>query len=94
MQQLPDPSKKGLNNLQFYIKDNYQKTDINKAISWMSEELEELKIGIKKGDTENIKEELAQVFIWCISIANIFDFKLEEIVEKEITHHIQKYPKK
>lgn len=92
MYKLSDPTKKSLVGLQEDINNNYQKTDIDKAISWMSEEMAELKEGIKKKDTENIKEELAQLFIWCISISNILGFKLDNIVEKEINHHLQKYP--
>lgn len=86
--------KSGLKKLQEDVQNNYQKTDITSALSWLSEEVDELKKGISKNDEENVKEELTQVLIWCISIANVYQFRLEEIVESEIKHHIKKYPKK
>jgi NTP pyrophosphatase (non-canonical NTP hydrolase) len=92
MYKLSDQTKKSLSSLQEEINNNYQKTDIDKALNWMSEEMIELQEGINKNDTENIKEELAQMFIWSISISNILGFKLEDIIEKEIDHHLNKYP--
>lgn len=65
---------------------------IEKAISWFREEINELEEGIQKGDRNNIKEELAQCLIWVISIANILNINISEIVEDEIRLHLKKYP--
>ncbi len=89
-----DTIKVGLEGLQRDIKVNYQDTSLERALPWLQEEVDELKAGVAKGDEDNIKEELAQVFIWCISIANILGYSLSEIVQSEVKNHTKKYPKK
>ncbi|MCD4666496.1 hypothetical protein K8R47_01650 [archaeon] len=82
----------GLKELQLDIAKTHSKVTVDKALSWFSEEIEELKEGIKLNDPENIKEELSQCMVWCLSIANILDIDLSRTVEKEINYHISKYP--
>ncbi|MEK6894316.1 MAG: MazG nucleotide pyrophosphohydrolase domain-containing protein [Nanoarchaeota archaeon] len=87
--------EKTLNGLREFQKDialTHAKLSIEKAISWFSEEVEELKEGIEKKDNQNIKEELAQCLIWCFSIANSLDIDISKIVEDKINLHLKKYP--
>jgi len=85
-------TKKGLKKFQSDIANTHAKLPIEKGLSWFSEELQELKEGIAKNDTENIKEELGQCLIWCFSIANTLDINISEIVEDKINLHLKKFP--
>jgi len=50
---------------------------------WLVEEVGELSKALRRNDTENIEEELADVVAWSASLANILDLDLEKILEKK-----------
>jgi len=82
----------GLKEFQKEVKETHATLPIEKALSWFEEEVIELKEGIEKNDRENIKEELGQCLIWCVSIANSLDIDISEIVEDDIRLHLKKFP--
>lgn len=92
----PSPEvKAGLKKLQADVKKNYnfEGIDIQRALDWTAEELQELREGIEKEDRENTKQELTQLLIWCFSMAIILDIDVSKTVEQEVNYHINKYPK-
>ena len=56
-----------------------------KTMLWMVEEVGELAEAIRKNDFEKIGEEMADVFAWLASLANIYNVDLEREV-------LRKYP--
>lgn len=49
---------------------------------WLAEEVGELAAAIANDDKENIREELADVFAWLVTIANIEQVDLNEAIRK------------
>ncbi|HPN29793.1 MAG TPA: MazG nucleotide pyrophosphohydrolase domain-containing protein [bacterium] len=47
---------------------------------WLVEEMGELSKALRRNDSENIKEELADVVAWSASLANILNLDLETIL--------------
>lgn len=92
MYKLSDDAIKGLETLQNEILENYGTVDKEKAINWFADEMSEFQEGYSKNDIENMKMELSQIFIWCISLSNILGFDLAEIAQKEFDYHLTKYP--
>ena len=82
----------GLKEFQKEIRETHAKLPVEKALSWFEEEVAELREGVEKGDKENMKEELGQCLIWCVSIANSLDIDISDIVEDKILLHLKKYP--
>ena len=59
------------------------KRGIEKTFNWFKSEVRELDEAIKSKDTTLIKEEMADVLAWLISIANLLNLELERIfIEK------------
>lgn len=56
---------------------------LDRTFIWFIEEVGELAKAIKKGDRENIIEEIADVFAWLVSIANLLKVDLVEAVVKK-----------
>lgn len=73
-----------LKNLQQIVKDRYYKTDSERGIYhtalWFHEEVGELSSAIASGDTENAKEEFADVLMWLLTLANLMKIDMEEAV--------------
>lgn len=82
----------GLRGLQHALAKTHAKVSIEKALNWFSSEIGELKQGISSDDKENVREELTQCLIWCLSIANILGIDLSKSFDNEINHHVNKYP--
>ncbi|MEQ9714801.1 MAG: MazG nucleotide pyrophosphohydrolase domain-containing protein [Candidatus Asgardarchaeum sp.] len=69
-----------------YFKRDRQR-GIEKTFMWLVEEIGELAKAILKGDRESQKEEIADVFAWLLSLANLLNINLEKVL-------IEKYPNK
>lgn len=48
------------------------------GLAWLTEEVGELSRAIRSGDRDNQAEELADVFAWTLSVANILGIDLSE----------------
>ncbi len=70
--------------LQKIIKDRYYETDNERGIYhtalWFHEEVGELSSAIAKGDKPNAKEEFADVLMWLLTLANLMEIDMEEVV--------------
>ena len=70
--------------LQQIVKDRYFKTDNARGIYhtalWFHEEVGELSSAIASGDKENAKEEFADVLMWLLTLANLMEIDMEEVV--------------
>jgi NTP pyrophosphatase (non-canonical NTP hydrolase) len=73
---------------QLYLKKD-KKRGLHKTFTWLVEEIGELASLIKLSelDIKSIKNELADIIAWTVSVANILDIDIEEAL-------IDKYPYK
>ncbi len=62
----------------YYSKDKAR--GIDKTFMWYIEELGELARAIRNNDRVSIMEELADSIAWLLSMANLLDIKLEEVI--------------
>ena len=56
---------------------------ISKTLLWFFSEIGELSEAIRLNDKQMIEEEMADVFAWLSSLANILNIDLEKAVEKK-----------
>ncbi len=54
-----------------------------RTMLWFVEEVGELAEAMRKEDTRSIGEEMADVFAWLVSLANLYGIDLEEEVKKK-----------
>jgi len=54
-----------------------------KTMLWLVEEIGELAEAIRKNDLNSIGEEMADVFAWLVSLANLYGVDLENEVRKK-----------
>ncbi len=66
---------------EYYEKDS--KRGLERTFMWFIEEVGELSEAIIKGTRENVEEEIADVFAWLVSIANLLDIDLCEVFMKK-----------
>jgi NTP pyrophosphatase (non-canonical NTP hydrolase) len=70
--------------LQKIVKDRYFNTDNDRGIYhtalWFHEEVGELSSAIAGGDIENAKEEFADVLMWLLTLANLMNVNMEDVV--------------
>ena len=70
--------------LQQIVKDRYFETDNNRGIYhtalWFHEEVGELSSAIARGDIQNAKEEFGDVLMWLLTMANLMEVDMEEVV--------------
>jgi len=70
--------------LQKIVKERYFKVDNERGIYhtalWFHEEVGELSSAIARGDTENAKEEFADVLMWLLTLANLMDVDMEDAI--------------
>lgn len=73
-----------ISTLQQIVKDRYFTTDNARGIYhtalWFHEEVGELSSAIAHGDIENAKEEFADVLMWLLTLANILNVNMEEVI--------------
>lgn len=70
--------------LQKIVRDRYYENDSKRGIFhtalWFHEEVGELSSAIASGNIENAKEEFADVLMWLLTMANIMNIDMEEII--------------
>jgi len=83
--------------LQKIVRERYFKTDNDRGIYhtalWFHEEVGELSAAIARGDIQNAKEELGDVLMWLLTLANLLDVDMEEVI-KEYLNNPRKLPSK
>ena len=83
--------------LQKIVRDRYFKTDSERGIYhtalWFHEEVGELSAAIASGDIKNAKEELGDVLMWLLTLANLLNVDMEEVI-KEYLNNPRKLPSK
>jgi len=83
--------------LQKIVKERYFKVDNERGIYhtalWFHEEVGELSSAIARGDTENAKEEFADVLMWLLTLANIMDINMEDAITAYLNNP-RKFPSK
>ena len=83
--------------LQQIVRDRYFKTDNDRGIYhtalWFHEEVGELSSAIANGDKQNAKEEFADVLMWLLTLANLMEVDMEEVVA-EYLNNPRKLPSK
>ena len=76
-----------LKKIQKFIEDKYFVKDFNRGLEgtalWLVEEVGELAEAIIKGDKESLKEEMADVLAWLISLANLVNIDLCEAFKEK-----------
>lgn len=83
--------------LQKIVKDRYYKTDSERGIYhtalWFHEEVGELSSALASGDQQNAKEEFADVLMWLLTLANLMDVDMEEVIA-DYLNNARKLPSK
>jgi len=83
--------------LQQIVRERYFKTDNERGIYhtalWFHEEVGELSSAIASGDKQNAKEEFADVMMWLLTLANLMEVDMEEVVADYLTNS-RKLPSK
>ncbi len=77
----------GVREFQQLIKEEFFHKDsprgLHKTFVWFCEEIGELARAIRHGDRKHMREELADVFAWLCTLANLAELDIEEaILEK------------
>jgi len=49
---------------------------------WFTEEVGELARAVRKGDRANLELELSDVLAWTVSLANLLDVDLEQVMDR------------
>jgi NTP pyrophosphatase (non-canonical NTP hydrolase) len=65
----------------YYERDS--KRGLFKTFAWLIEEVGELAEALIKGSSESIKEELADVIAWTLSVANLVGIDVEEAIKEK-----------
>ncbi len=75
-----------IREFQQLIRDKYEKRDRQRGtpatFMWFIEEVGELATALSSADSDNKKEEFADVFAWLCTLANIDNIDLEEACKK------------
>jgi len=83
--------------LQQIVRERYFKTDSERGIYhtalWFHEEVGELSSAIASGDKVNAKEEFADVLMWLLTLANLMEIDMEEVVSEYLANS-RKLPSK
>lgn len=83
--------------LQKIVRERYYQTDAQRGIFhtalWFHEEVGELSAAIACGDIENAKEELGDVLMWLLTLANLMEIDMENVV-KAYLNNPRKLPSK
>jgi len=83
--------------LQKIVKDRYFKTDNERGIYhtalWFHEEVGELSSAIARNDKQNAAEEFADVLMWLLTLANLMNVDMEEVVAEYLVNP-RKFPSK
>lgn len=84
--------------LQQIVRDRYFENDnargIHHTALWFHEEVGELSSAIARGDKENAKEEFGDVLMWLLTLANLMQVDMEEVVAAYLDDARKKLPGK
>ncbi len=76
-----------IRDAQKFIKEKYYERDQSRGIystfTWFVEEVGELADSLIKMNRVSLEEEIADVFAWLLSIANLLNIDLEEAFKKK-----------
>jgi NTP pyrophosphatase (non-canonical NTP hydrolase) len=76
--------------LQKIVKERYFETDNSRGIYhtalWFHEEVGELSAAIARGDKQNAKEEFGDVLMWLLTLANLMEVNMEEVVAEYLAN--------
>ena len=61
-------------------------SELLEIFQWSKEEVDKL------DKLENIKEELADVLIYCYMLADYYELNVDEIIESKLIKNLKKYP--
>ena len=61
-------------------------SELLEIFQWSKEEVDKL------DKIENIKEELADVLIYCVMLADYYNLDIDEIIENKLIKNLKKYP--
>lgn len=61
-------------------------SELLEIFQWSKEEVDKL------DKIENIKEELADILIYCTMLADYYNLDIDEIIEKKLIKNLKKYP--
>jgi NTP pyrophosphatase (non-canonical NTP hydrolase) len=71
--------------LQKIVRDRYFETDSKRGLYhtalWFHEEVGELSAAIAGGDLQNAKEELGDVLMWLLTLANLLHVDMEDVIK-------------
>jgi NTP pyrophosphatase (non-canonical NTP hydrolase) len=85
-----EEAKMKISEFQNLIGELYQSRDekrgADKTFLWFLEEVGELTRSYRRGEKENVGKEMADVFAWLVSVANLLNVDLESEIQ-------EKYPK-
>ncbi len=74
-----------ISDFQKQIKDTYYERDCKRGkeatFLWLVEEVGELAKALRREDKKNIDEELADVIAWTMSLGNVLNIDIEEILK-------------
>jgi NTP pyrophosphatase (non-canonical NTP hydrolase) len=86
-----------ISTLQQIVRERYFKTDSERGIYhtalWFHEEVGELSSAIASGDTQNAREEFADVLMWLLTLANLLEVDMEEVISEYLANN-KKLPSK
>jgi NTP pyrophosphatase (non-canonical NTP hydrolase) len=84
--------------LQQIVRDRYFENDnargIHHTALWFHEEVGELSSAIARGDKENAKEEFGDVLMWLLTLANLMQVDMQEVVDTYLENPRKKLPGK
>lgn len=79
-----------LSKLQGIIRERYFETDSKRGLFhtalWFHEEVGELSSAIASGDKQNAKEEFGDVLMWLLTLANLMEVDMEEVVSEYLSN--------
>jgi NTP pyrophosphatase (non-canonical NTP hydrolase) len=73
---------------QFHTPANLAKSIVLEA----AELLENYQWGDEDADEQNVKDEIADIMMYCILLADIKGYDIEELIKKKLVKNIEKYP--
>ncbi len=59
-----------------------QRRGTDATFRWLTEEVGELARAIRKGDRANLELEFSDVLAWTVSLANLLDVDLEQVMDR------------
>lgn len=84
--------------LQQIVRERYFENDNARGLYhtalWFHEEVGELSSALARGDKENAKEEFGDVLMWLLTLANLMDVDMEEVVASYLDNARKKLPGK